>query len=326
MFFETYEKLLGDFPEGCDYLFGEPLSLDGSLWLSVDGDSHPSLLFRTRRDDLRSDIELRSVSAWFSRDCVIETADGRSASGVYTVIRLNENDLDIVRILLRLLEETFRQTRAPYANKNIAAQILDISNLLKQVADSDADIIGLWGELHILSQAPITTHAVRCWCAHKMAKYDFVTRDFVLEAKTTLGSRRMHRFSLAQLRPSSDFAVYVASLTLVELNSGRTAAELMEHVYANIDDDELGISFLKQCVLKGGQDIYRSTLKLDVFPDGTSLAIFEAAFLPVPQVGDADPIENVRFDLDLTGISGLSSTEAASVLSFGNSFSVEPQT
>jgi len=319
LLFETYAKLLGDFPEGCDQLFGEPLRQDGSLWLAVDGDFHPSLLFRTRRDDPKNDIELRSVSAWFSRDCSIETADGRSITGVYTVIRLNENDPDIVRILLRILEETFPKTGSPYANREIATQILELANLFKQIAASDTDIIGLWGELYIISQAPDTTHAVRCWCAHKMAKYDFVTPSFVLEAKTTLTSRRRHTFSLNQLRPSSDFVVYVASLTLLELNSGRTAAELMDHVHANIDDGELGISFLKQCVLKGGQDIYRSTLKLDVLPNGTSLAIFQAACLPVPQVDDSAPIENIRFELDMTGLSGLSFAQADDILSFDKS-------
>ena len=319
MLFETYAKLLGDFPEGCDQLFGEPLSPDGSLWLSIDGDAYPSLLFRSRRDDLRSDIELRSISAWFSRDCVIEAPGGTSTSGVYSVIRLNENDPDIVRILLRLLEETFPENHAPYANKDIAAQVLELASLFKQIASSDTDIVGLWGELYILSQASNTVHAVRCWCRHKMAKYDFVTRDFVLEAKTTLRSRRKHGFSLDQLRPSSDFSVYLASLALVELNSGRTVAELIDNVYANIDNEELRISFLKQCVLKGGQDIYRSTLKLDVFPDGTSLAIFDAASLPVPQVSEADPIESVRFDLDLTDLARLTSDEAATILAFGDS-------
>lgn len=319
MLFETYAKLLGDFPEGCDQLFGEPLGSNGSLWLSVDGDAYPSLLFRSRRDDLRSDIELRSISAWFSRDCVIKASDGQSTSGVYTVVRLNDNDPDIVRVLLRLLEETFPETSAPYANKDIAAHISELANLFKRVASSDTDIVGLWGELYILSQAPNTAHAVRCWCAHKMAKYDFVTRDFVVEAKTTLRSRRKHSFSLDQLRPNSEFAVYVASLAVVELNSGRTAAEFMDHLYASIDNDELRVSFLKQCVMKGGQDIYRSTLKLGVFPDGTSLATFDASVLPVPQVGQGDPIENVRFELDLSDLDRLPSGDAASVLSFGES-------
>lgn len=316
MLFETYARLLGDFPEGCDQLFGEPLSSDGSLWLSVDGDAYPSLLFRARRDDLRSDIELRSVSAWFSRYCIIEAPDGHGTSGVYSVIRLNENDPDIVRMLLRLLDETFPKDHAPYANKDIAAQILELANLFKQIASSDTDILGLWGELYVLSQASNTAHAVRCWCGHKMAKYDFVTSDFVLEAKTTLRSRRKHSFSLDQLRPNSDFAVYVASLAVVELNSGRTSAELMDFLLSRIENDGLRVSFLKQCVLKGGRDLYRNTLKLGVFPDGTSLAVFDASALPVPRVGEGDPIENVRFDLDLSDLSRLSPSDAASLLSF----------
>lgn len=317
MLFETYAKLLRDFPQGCDHLFGQPLSSDGSLWLSVDGDAYPSLLFRSRRDDLRSDIELRSVSAWFSRDCVIEAPEGQSTSGVYTVIRLNDNDPDIVRTLLRLLEETFPKDHAPYASKEIAAQILELANLFKQIASSDTDIIGLWGELYILSQAPDTAHAVRCWCAHKMAKYDFVSRNFVLEAKTTLQSRRKHCFSLDQLRPNGDFSVYVASLAVVEQHSGKTTAELMDHIHANIDDDRLRIAFLKQSLVKGGQDLYRSTLKLAEYPDGTSMTIFDASTLPVPKVSEADPIENIRFDLDLTDLPSLAYCEAASLLSFG---------
>lgn len=302
MLYETYVRLLYDFPEGCGQLFGEPVSSDGSLWISVDGDEYPSLLFRAQQNDIRSDIELRSVSAWFSRNCVIEAADGQIISGVYTVIRLNDSDPDVVRILLRLLEETFPAEQAPYANKDIAAQVLELSHLLRQIANSDMDMIGLWGELYIISQAANTAHAVRCWCMHKMAKYDFVTRNFVLEIKTTLRSRRKHSFSLGQLRPTSDFAVYIASLAVVELNSGRTASELMDDIYDNIVDDELRISFLRQCLLKGGQDIYRSTLKLDAYPDRTSLAIFDASTLPVPQLGEADPIDNVCFDLDLTDL------------------------
>lgn len=319
MFFETYARLLGDFPERCDQLFGEPLSSDGSLWLSIDGDDCPALLFSSRRDELRSDIELRSVSAWFSRECLIEAPAGQSTSGVYTVMRLNDNDPDIARILLRLLEEIFSPANAPYTNKEVAAQILEISTLLKHVANSETDILGLWGELYILSNGADSTHAVRCWCGHKMAKYDFVTRDFVLEVKTTLRNRRRHRFSLDQLRPNCDYSVYIASLAVVELNTGQTAAELMDYVHAKIADDELRISFLRQCILKGGQDIYRSTLRLGVFPSGKSLEIFDATHLPVPQIIAKDPIENVRFDLDLTELSPLPYEEVGLLISFQES-------
>jgi len=83
-------------------------------------------LFAARRADVRNDIELRSVSVRFSRDCVIEAADGAATSGIYTVVRLNENDPDIARMLLRLLEETFQVRTTPYTNTEIAARILEL--------------------------------------------------------------------------------------------------------------------------------------------------------------------------------------------------------
>ncbi|MFG6568819.1 PD-(D/E)XK motif protein [Sulfitobacter sp. 1A13679] len=314
MLFETYVNLVNDFPEGCTQLFGKPLNADSSLWLSVDGDAYPSLLFPARLDDHRSDIELRSISAHFSRNCTIDAADSAGASGVYTIVSLRENDPDIVRLLLLLLEETFENGRAPFSNRDIASSIQDLANLFKQIAGADRDIIGLWGELHILSYAGDVHSAVRCWCSHKMAKYDFVTSRAVLEVKTTTSSRRKHRFSLDQLRPNGDYQTYVASLNVIELGSGRTAAELMEEIYAQITEPELRTSFLRQCMAKGGQDIYRNSMKLSVFPDGSSLAVFDASSLPVPEIALNAPIENVRFDLDLTDCPSIPNSTLSSMM------------
>lgn len=317
MLFETYTNLLGDFPKGCDLLFGKALASDGSLWLSVDRNAHPSLLFGAPRDEPRSDIELHSVSVWFSRECVIDAADGQSTSGIFSVIRLNDNDPDILRILFRLLEELFPESGAPYTNKQLSEKILELSNLLRQISNTDSDIVGLWGELYVLSQASNTANALRCWCQNKMAKYDFLTGDFAVEVKTTINTRRKHTFGLDQLRPDSEFNVYVASVAIVELHSGCTTAQLMDLVYKKIEDNDLRNSFFRQCLLKGGPDIYRNTLKFNVLPDGTSLAFFEASNLPVPRLDRFDPIENVRFDLDLTDLPSIAPDKATLVLSFG---------
>lgn len=317
MFFEAYAKLVNDYPGDCDQLFGQALTADNSMWLSIDGDANPTLLFAAREIEIRNDIELQSISARFSRDCVIEAATGNVASGNYTIVRLNENDPDIVRVLLRMLSEIFQVRKSPYSNKEIAARILDVADLFKKIADSTGDAIGLWGELHILLQASHLDLAVQCWCLNKNAKYDYVTKDFVLEAKTTVLSRRKHRFSLDQLRPNSDFRVYVASLTVVELKSGRSTADLMEEVCCRLEDADLRARFLSQCLVKGGHDLYRNTLKLGLYPDGSSLVILDASIIPAPDVAPGSGIENVRFDVDLTDHSAVSNCELETVLAFG---------
>lgn len=317
MLFETYANLVRDFPNGCDQLFGQNLSQNSSLWLSVDRGAHPSLLFAAQRNEHRSDIELRSVSVHFSRDCMVEAAGGVVASGIYTVVRLNENDPEIVRILLRLLEEAFPDREKLYTNKDISGCILELADLLKKIDDSPRDIVGLWGELYVLSRSVDLDTAVKCWCRDNKARYDFITDSFALEAKTTLRNKRKHRFSLDQLRPKGEFRVYIASLTVVELSSGKTAADLMDELYGEIVDGDLRAHFLMQCLIKGGREIYRNTLKLGVFPNRTSLIIFNACDIPVPEIAPAMPIENVRFDVDLTGLAPVPLSEMDAVLAFG---------
>lgn len=316
MIFEAYAKLIRDFPAHCGQLFGISLTKSNSLWLSVDHDAYPYLLFHGQKEDFKNDIQLRSVSVQFSRDCAIESTNGESISDIFTIVKIHENDPDIVRILLRLLEETFRSHEKPYTNNEISIQIKELANLFKQIDDSTKDIIGLWGELYILSRSRHLDTAVRCWCCHKMAKYDYVTSAFVLEVKTTVRNRRKHRFSLEQLRPNADFRVIVASLTTVELSSGYSVTELMEELYDKIDDTELRASFLSKCVLKGGKDIYHSSLKLNVYPDGSSLSMFEASKVPVPLITSNSPIDNVRFDVDLTDVVSLTLYETDIILTF----------
>lgn len=316
MFFEIYSKLTSDIPSECDRLFGKPVNSKNSLWLSVDSDGYPSLLFSARRADSRNDIELRSISVWFSRDCVIETAEGRRESDVYTVVRLKNNDPDIIRVLLRLLEETFRQRDKLYDNREIASRMSELADLFRQISDSAHDVVGLWGELYILSRSSDLTTAVKCWCRQKNAKYDYVADRFALEAKTTSLPKRRHRFSLEQLRPVGKFDVYVASLILVELSSGKCASELIDELYRKISDEDLRAQFFMQCLLKGGQDIYRNTLKLSVLPRQASLLIFNSSNIPVPKVEVGAPIDNVRFDVDLGDIAPIPSAEIDEILRF----------
>ena len=316
MLFEAYLKLLREFPDSCTQLFGEPLTNDNSLWISVDGESYPSLLFAASQHDQRNDIQLRSVSVRFSRDCKVEAADGTKVTGNYTVVTLNENDIDVARVFLRLLEEAFRGLNGTYSNKEIASRILELAELFRQIENSVSDIIGLWGELYILSCANLLDRAVESWCSHKKAKYDFVTVDYALEIKTTLKSRRTHRFSLEQLRPEHHFQVYIASLLLVELNSGRTTAELVEELAGNIVDEELKAQFIKLCMLKGGRDLYSNSLRLSPLPSGTSLLMFSASNIPVPQISLDAPIDNVRFDVDLSELHSISLDKIAKILDF----------
>lgn len=316
MLTDLYAALCEAAPEDEGALFGSPLTEEDSVWLSVDRNAYPALLLPAREDDIRPDIVLRSVDALFSRMCTIETEDGHSQSGCFSVVRLKEDDADVVRLFLKIVDERFCSGSMPTNNAAIASSILEVAELFSEVNFETRDLIGLWGELHIIRRSGDVGAAVRCWCTRKTAKYDFVTKGFVLDVKSTLTASPKHRFSLEQLRPTGDFDAFIASLCVVEVQSGHTVGAVMDAIAGQVAGAELRSKFLNQCVAKGGRDLYRCELTLQTYPDDGALAVYRARDIPVPEIAEGDAIENVRFDVNLSAIAPLSDEESEAILRF----------
>lgn len=316
MLFEAYQELARRFPDACQHLFGSKIDSVQGLWLSLDAQGQPYLLFEMAEDDGQPDLKLKAVEVRFACPCDIQLHDGSALSGIYTLVSLANDDPDIIRVFLRLLEEAFLEPGADHSATAVRDQILSIADLFTRLSDDLKDVVGLWGELHIIRTAQDVGAAARAWSSSAHARYDFMTERFALEVKTTLKSARQHRFSLEQLRPNADIRVYVASVLLTELPGGEAAPELIDEIYTALDDPESRARFFRQCLRKGGADIYGSELRLSTLPDGASIALFDAGTLPVPAIESGDPIFNVRFDLDLTDLGELSIPSAHGLLSF----------
>lgn len=229
---------------------------------------------------------------------------------------MKENDPAIVRLFLKILEELFCTSNPTTTNAEIATRIQQVAALFSRIENNAHDLIGLWGELHVIASAANIHSAVRCWSARKTAKYDFVTDTFVLDVKTTTKPVPQHRFSVEQLRPSGAFDAFIASLCVIEVQSGQTVGDLMDSLAVQIVDQTLCSAFLTQCLAKGGRDLYHSDLTLQTYPDNAGIALFRASDIPVPKVRGSDPITNIRFDADLSRLSPLSVQENASILAF----------
>ncbi len=316
MQFEAYQELARRFPDACQHLFGSKIEGAEGLWLSLDAQGQPYLLFELAEDDGQPDLKLKAVEVRFACPCDIQLQDGSALSGTYTLVSLSNDDPDIIRVFLRLLEEAFLTPGADHSAAAVRDQILSIADLFTRLSDDLKDVVGLWGELHIIRTARDVNAAARAWSSSARARYDFMAERFALEVKTTQKSSRQHRFSLEQLRPNADIQVYVASILLTELPGGEAVCELIDEIYALLDDSESRARFFRQCLRQGGADVYGSELRLSTLPDDASIALIDARALPVPHLADGYPISNVRFDVQLEGQEMLSSENRSSVLSF----------
>jgi hypothetical protein len=319
MLLKTYWALSNRFPDACPHLFGGRIEGTEALWLSLDSQGHPHLLFEASVDEGQPDLKLKSVEVRFACPCDIQLQDGSVLSGTFTLVSLRDDDPDIVRVFLRLLEETLLAPGARHTSADIREQMLAIADLFAPLEDDVHDVLGLWGELHIIRSASDVAAAVRAWSSSSRARYDFIAERYAIEVKTTLKPRREHRFSLEQLRPETDIEVYVVSVLLIELLGGEYVHELVDQISRNLSDANVRASFFRQCLRKGGIDLYGSELRLAELPGGLSTAVFEARVLPVPSVAGDRPISRVRFDLDLSAQSHLSGPESRRLLSFAGS-------
>ena len=316
MLYDLYATLCRTIPQDEAALFGLPVADGDQIWFSINSNAYPALLLPAQQDDARPDIVLRSVDVEFSRACEIQTSADKPHSGCYSIVRLKDSDPDIVRLFAKILEERFCRGELPKSNAEIAGNIQEIAALFSKIADTERDLIGLWGELYVIACSDDLLSALRSWSTRKNAKFDFVTDTFVLDVKTTLSSTPKHRFSLDQLRPKGTYGAYILSLCLVEVQSGQTVGALMDAISARIGDPELRNAFLRQCLLKGGADIYRSKTTLRPYPDDDALMLYRASDIPVPEIGQTDPIENVRFDVDLTSVAVLENEARGTILRF----------
>jgi hypothetical protein len=316
MLLEAYHELSSRFPEACSHLFGSRVGGTEALWLSLNSQGHPFLLFEMAVDDGLPDLKLKSVEVRFACPCDIQLQDGSVLSGTFTLVSLRDDDPDIVRVFLRLLEEAFMAPGASRSAPAVREQMLAIADLFTPLDDDVKDVLGLWGELHIIRGATDVAAAVRAWSSSSRARYDFMTELYALEVKTTIAANRAHRFSLEQLRARDTIDVYVVSVLLIELPGGETVHELLDQVYQALDDPIERARFFRQCLRKGGVDLYGSDLRLAALPGGASVAVFEATDLPVPIVSESDPVTRVRFDLDLSEQRRLPDRSCQALMSF----------
>ena len=316
MLLETYHKLANRLPDECSHLFGKKINTTDGLWLSLDADRHPYLLFETKVDDNQPDLKLKSIEVRFASPCDIQLQDGTALSGLYTLVSLSNNDLDIVRVFLRLLDEAFLVPSADHSAKAIRERILSIADLFTRVDADIKDILGLWGELYIIRSSQDLLKAVQSWSSSQNARYDFITGNFGLEVKSTLSPSRVHRFLLEQLRPTENIQVFVASVLLVENSRGASVGELMDQIYNTLDDHRERTRFFRLCLRKGGVDLYASELRVSPLPNSASVLLFDSSSLPVPSIQAGSPVTNVRFDLNLTELHPIPRETREHILSF----------
>jgi len=122
-------------------------------------------------------------------------------------------------------------------NEPTAEEIKKITNviieLFREISDKKRSIIGLWGELFLISSSSNKAKTLQAWHENPTDKYDFFDDNQALEVKCTSKTDRIHKFQHDQLL-SEIKDHYIASIMVSEnSNNGLSVIDLYEDIKKN---------------------------------------------------------------------------------------------
>jgi hypothetical protein len=252
---------------------------------------------------LNSDLELIRVE--FSRTCELITENGKKINGIYTIISLKSNSLDIQQYFLEIVYLMLLNLPAKLGMVVLKTEIAKLINLFSRLVEPPRKTTqGLWSELLVILKAKNTDYLVRSWHYDSFDKFDFNDGKDKIEVKSTLKSRRVHKFSIEQLNPNNNSQLLIASVMMIQSGTGVNIFNLEEKIEAKLKDKNLLFILKEKIALTLGSDFERAQ---DVYYDFQfsvdTISFFNVKDIPKISVAHIQPeITNVHFESDLTNL------------------------
>ena len=191
----------------------------------------PSILIKTKdQESIVSNYKGANILLRFNENCKIHED---KTSSMFTILSCRSDDELTIKMFLDICETTIPQLN----NEPSAEEIKKITNviieLFREISDKKRSIIGLWGELFLISSSSNKEKTLQAWHENPTDKYYFFDDNQALEVKCTSKTDRIHKFQHDQLL-SEIKDHYIASIMVSENpNDGSSVLDLYEDIKKN---------------------------------------------------------------------------------------------
>jgi hypothetical protein len=161
-------------------------------------------------------------------------------------------------------------------------------------------IAGLWAELFVIAFAVDPTLLIRAWHATPQDDFDFAEGDHRLEVKSSAG-RRVHQFSLTQLRPPAALNIAIASVLTHSSQGGASIVDLVNAIRSRVSIPDLLIRVDTVVAdTLGTEHRAIATTRFDLAWARQSLRFFGASLVPAVSTPIPPEVSGVHFKVDMT--------------------------
>lgn len=280
----------------------------------------PTLLFPVSQETTGiAPIFLQHLSVRPSVHCTIRSGAG-SQQGHFAIVSCSAVSIELREVFLRVGEVLLASTSegsSSSALSSVVARLVDLFQCLQ--APPKDSVIGLFGELFVISRAKSPKAALDAWHPLIESTFDFSWQCNRLEVKTTSSRVRIHDFSYEQCVAPDGTTGLLASIQTEEVSSGKTVFELAESILMSIDNDVRAEEKLHNQVARTLGTSFESAaeLRFDEVLARNSCRFFNLAKIPAVRADLAPGVSGVRFRSDLSQCEALSFSSLKSLVSVG---------
>lgn len=135
----------------------------------------------------------------------------------YTIITLHSLDITLQENFIDIMILVLKRLKPIPTKREIAIEVENLISIFAALAcPPRKKIQGLWAELLVIEQSYNPYILIKAWHQCPTAKYDFTLGRDKIEVKSSSSRRRVHHFSLEQIRPSLHSHVGIASVMVRE--------------------------------------------------------------------------------------------------------------
>ncbi|MBX7134342.1 MAG: PD-(D/E)XK motif protein [Fimbriimonadaceae bacterium] len=248
-------------------------------------------------------IVLRNLSVKHNARCRIEDG-GQVQEGQFTVVMCTSQDPGLHGLFLDAIQPLLGRVDSsdPRVVTAVVNALVELFRALGRPAETS--VLGLWGELFLISVASDPDRMVGAWHVMPNDRYDFAFQDQRIEVKTTVG-RRHHTFSLVQLNPPKGVEAAIASIVTEVSAAGATVRELIATICDRALSSEVASQLLISTSKVLGSDIAAwGDSRYDQARAAESLRFFPSKLIPQPRC-PSERVWDVTFRADLEGLQSL---------------------
>lgn len=248
---------------------------------------------------------LRHISVEYSQHCRVQESDQSMAEGWFVMIACSPENPGLFEFFVRSADALVSTMSADPTAGQVDNCVRAFVELYRKLTHPGSRTIkGLWAELFFIATSSSPRELVEAWHAEGTEKFDFSRHGIHIEIKSTEQSRRIHDFSLEQLRPRNAPTTYIASFLLLRSGGGTGVIELVERIAARLAGNSELIRKLWENVAQSlGEDFSEtSDIRFDESYALTSLRILSVETIPCIQMPLPTEVIDVHLTVDISSV------------------------